>query len=71
MWHHEIVRQERPELELVPIGLARSGQNPIDTKTTAEKEAFAWLIGQLKFERTLEVLRTRGSAPERQQRVAA
>jgi len=72
MWNHRpAVGPESPELKVVPIESARSAQKPADTKTRIEKEAFKWLVGQLKWERTLEVLRTYGPAPEHQQRAAA
>ena len=77
MWHYrEIVDHEPPEFDLVPcevvpIGTARSEQKPADTRSPIEKEAFAWLVSQMKFQRTLEVLRTCGPAPEHQRRTAA
>jgi hypothetical protein len=44
---------------------------PTEPVSRVEKEAFTWLVNQLKFERTLEVLRTHGPAPERRPRAAA
>jgi hypothetical protein len=42
------------------------------TTTTIESQrAFAWLVRQLKWERTLEVLRHGEQVEEREERVAA
>jgi hypothetical protein len=69
MWHHRRnVSLENPVFDPVP-GVTRLEEKRADT--SAENEALSWLAQQLKFERTLEVLRTQGPAPAREERVAA
>ena len=77
MWHYrEIVDHEPLEFDLVPcevvpIGSARPEQAPADTRSPIEREAFEWLVSQLRFQRTLEMLRTCGPAKEHQPRAGA
>jgi hypothetical protein len=54
----EIIRREDPESDVAET-------------TKLQREAFAWLVSQLMFERTLEVLRNQGPAPDQRQEYLA
>ena len=46
-------------------------QDPADTTSIESQRALAWLVQQLKWERTLEVFRTQGRTPDHEERIAA
>jgi len=68
---------EFPAIGLAPIGRARPDPTPTPTPSPTQtdsiesREAMAWLVRQLKWERTLEMLRTEGLAHRHPERVAA
>ena len=73
--HRKTSGHEFPAIGLAPIGRARPDPTPTPTPTQPDsiesREAMAWLVRQLKWERTLEVLRTEGLAHCLTERVAA
>ena len=69
--HRKTSNHEHREIPLAPIDRSRPEPNPADTDSIESREALAWLVRQLKWERTLEVLRTQGPAPRPTERAAA
>jgi hypothetical protein len=55
-------QHDRQVSESATNQVARTERAPAESKS--EREALDWLVGQLKFERTLEVLRAQGPEPE-------